>query len=158
MTTLPLDFPGLEAEARRMVGDILDTGLDGSDTMRLANTAQPLIRAHARLLADLTRPESRDRWAWAMAAHMGWKVAGMTTAPAFFLAPATEAEEDADSQPAAWCLSSHGLDVTAWFGGSSVDDAYLNDFTAYVPGLPLDPEQRIEAFRLILHAVFGVTP
>ncbi len=151
---LPLDFPGLEAEARRMVGDVLDTGLDGSDTMRLANTAQPLIRAHARLLADLNRPESRDRWAWLLADRLEWKSESLT-APSFYFAPARGNNEHEDSVPAGWWLMDDDGNVEFFTADEDVAEEWGGTYT---PGLPSDRSMGVEAFRLVLHAAFGVTP
>ena len=61
MTTLPLNFPGLRDEAERLM-DELFTPEPSPDSGRLADAIGPLIRAQARLLADLTRPESRYFW------------------------------------------------------------------------------------------------
>jgi len=143
MTTLPLDFPGLEAEARRMVGDILDTGLDGSDTMRLANTAQPLIRAHARLLADLTRPESQCFWLRALATHERLPLPRVGSP--------------------GWCRRRGGFYLSTPFGAVAFIDFYMNCMEAGhriagIGGIPNNTKGDAEALRLTLHAAFGVTP
>lgn len=152
--SLPLDFPGLEAEARRMVGDILDTGLDGSDTMRLANTAQPLIRAHARLLADLTRPESRDRWAWLLADRLGWESTTLN-APSFYPGPGRNSSEHEDATVDGWWFMDDQGNVQFFTGDQ---DGAKEIEGVHVPGIPAaDWSMGVEAFRFVLHAVFGVT-
>jgi len=146
MTTLPLDFPGLEAEARRMVGDILDTGLDGSDTMRLANTAQPLIRAHARLLTDLTRPESQCFWLRALGARYG--LLPLPVGSLRWLRP--------QHQPGYALSGSWKVILFVPVGFALTGDRYIQ-----IPGVeavPSTPEGDIEGLRLALCAAFGVTP
>lgn len=152
---LPLDFPGLETEARRVVGDILNTDLDGSDTMRLANTAQPLIRAHARLLANLTNPGSRDRWARILAVRLGWKCESLQ-APNFYPTPGRKENENQDPMPSGWSLADDYGNVQFF---TSDKEAAEEMGDTYVPDLPgADRSMGIEAFRLVIHAVFKVTP
>jgi hypothetical protein len=72
MTTLPLDFPPLRAEAARLARERYAVACD---------VQAALIEIEAHLLADLSRPESRDLWVRWLARRLG--LACSTTAPSW---------------------------------------------------------------------------
>lgn len=119
MTTLPLDFPPLREGAEEMareyhaarcaVGGPL---CPGPWEMLFPSEQANRTAAFARLLADLTRPASRDWWVRWLARHHGEKVA--TTAPAWIYVAAVASREHRtidgeyidhdDGRPAMWLL------------------------------------------------------
>ena len=82
--TLPGDFPGLREEALRMEKELISTGARGPSGHLLPDVG--LVHICARLLADLSRPASRDFWARWLAERLGLDVGW--TAPTFAFAPA----------------------------------------------------------------------
>lgn len=137
-TTLPLDFPLLQAEAQRLTVEFLGLDPTGHEAARAGSTAAPAVRAFADLLRRLDRPESRDRWAWLMAAKLGLPEG--LTAPSFRY----------NTYAGGWLFVSGGREF--WFVSS------LGAGDRRVPDLPLDPTQGVEAFRLALCAALGVAP
>ena len=71
-TTLPLTWPPLRAEAERLAREVFHSMYVDDDESEYEDMTwdewlsdkgrERRIRCHARLLADLTRPESRDLW------------------------------------------------------------------------------------------------
>jgi hypothetical protein len=154
MTTLPLDFPCLQAEALRLAEEVTNSGLTQPQRWCLKDDEKLLTAAFARLLADLTRPESRDRWAWLLADRLGWKSESLTS-PSFYFAPARGNNEHEDSGPAGWWLMDDDGNVEFFTADEDVAEEWGGTYT---PGLPSDRAMGVEALRLILHAVFDVTP
>ena len=120
MTALPLDFPPLRAAAEEMarehyaatlvVGDLGTPGISEEsatdNAARLpAALIQSQVRVHARLLADPTRPASRDFWGRWLARHHGLTVGA--TAPGWMLLRKTGVPT--------WCLG--GISGWRWFDG-----------------------------------------
>jgi hypothetical protein len=146
MTALPHDFPGLMAEAHQLTDELLD-GLGMEPCPRDA-----LVRSCARLLADLTRRESRDRWAALMADRLGWEPDALT-APTFYFSPGHVETGHADYQPPGWWL----MDDQGNGQFFTTDDSAAEEMDGtYVVGLPNDWSYGLEAFRVVLFAVFGV--
>jgi hypothetical protein len=106
----------------------------------------------ARLLADLTRPESRDRWARLMAKRLGWGP-GRLIAPGLHSDPGRSQTEHADYQPPGWWLMDDCGNVQFF---TALPEASEEIGGTYVADLPLDPTKGIEAFWRILHTAFGV--
>lgn len=106
---LPLDFPPLVAMAEREAEALYDA-LPAPDVPRekpwapWAEVYRPMrersVAAHARLLADLSRPASRDAWARWLAERVGL-VCGAT-------APSWRLEGDEDGP--CWTLDPGGMD------------------------------------------------
>lgn len=136
MSRLPLDFPGLQAEAQRLTEELLD--VPGVDTDSLRAVSATLCRAFARLLADLTRPESQCFWLRALATRYGLPLP-IVGAPVWRFEPTQ----------AMWVLSIGDGPPMCFLG---YQRAASN--AVYVPGLTgmADP---IEAFRLALCAAFA---
>ena len=147
MSALPLDFPGLQTEAQRLTVEFLGLDPTGHEAARVNSTAAPAVRAFARLLADLDRAESRDRWAALMAAKLGL--------PEGFTAPGFGFDAPYYDEACAWFIRSGGQ--TRYFRRAPMDWMYAH-LDIVIPGLPETATGRPEAFRLALCAVFGVAP
>lgn len=147
MSTLPLDFPGLQAEAQRLAVEVTSSGLTQRQRWCLKDDERLLTAAFARLLADLTRPESRDRWARLLVAKLGFH--GGLTSPGLFFAPAFK------HAPACWALHVNHDELVLF---SAVGGPKQADGLVVVPDLPLERNKGPEALRAILHAVFRVAP
>lgn len=77
---LPADFPGLLEAAEAAAMEAYSAVWGGEDWPILGSRARgQWIAGHARLLADLTRPASRDFWARWLAERVGLTVG--STAP-----------------------------------------------------------------------------
>lgn len=141
-TSLPLDFPGLQEEARRLARELIDA--DDPDLPRPSRVPEHHVRAQARLLANLNRPESRDRWAALMADELG-------------LPPGLTAPNFAWSEHfLCWLLARSGQIMLF-----ADDDPSWLDMRGRacrtVPGLP-GSGRSVEALCAILHAVFRAVP
>ena len=160
MSTLPLDFPGLQIEARRLAEEAIAAAKDPADARRLGTAGGPMSRAFARLLADLTRPESQCFWLRALATKYGqplpalgcptWRRHGHGVAP--------------DGQFFRWyTLSAPGWRVAVH---AYTDDVFLpgvepQDQRVYLAGIrTCSPTAEGDAagLHLALCAAFGVAP
>ena len=77
--TLPADFAPLRVEATRLTCDILNAWPGGAHLAPDVAVRRGMIDAHAALLADLSRPESRDFWARWLAERVGLDASGGVT-------------------------------------------------------------------------------
>lgn len=137
---LPLDFPGLQEEARRLARELIDA--DDPDLPRPSRVPEHHVRAHARLLADLARPESQSFWLRALAARCGVPIPAVG-APSWKYEPTR----------AMWVIGVGSGEMVHCFGGY---DAGFGNWTGHPDLIGMaDP---IVALHLTLHVVFGVTP
>lgn len=144
MTSLPLDFPGLEAEASRLAHELADV----TDVDPVSDGSSPSLRSrdhvlgHARLLADLTRPESQCFWLRALATQRGLALPRVG-------API-------------WMRRPGGYYLSTPSGGVAFVDLYMGpqpgDRAVGIGGQIDSPEGDSEGLRLALCAAFGVTP
>ena len=151
---LPLDFPGLQEEARRLNVELLSASYSAHGPPAYMANAQ------ARLLADLARPESQSFWLRALATRCGqslptvgaplWVRHGYGKGPdgihSRFLTLAAQG----------WEVYFHDHPDGTYLG--CVDRLEHRIKVAGIRGCKPTPEGDIEAFRLVTHAVFKVTP
>jgi hypothetical protein len=164
ITRLPLDFPGLQAEARRLAQEAIASAKDPADARRLGAAGCPMSRAFARLLADLTRPESQCFWLRALAPKVDRHIPTVGAPSWVRSGPLFEA--DGPIGMGCWRPIEgfdYRLSCSVATGAGMVfhdSDQYMVNprYGLRVPGIrrfPPTAEGDLEALRHALHAAFG---
>ena len=164
LATLPLDFPPLVAMAEGMARELYAADdrvyvLRGMPPLP-TSIREPLpqeINRCAVLLADLSRPASRDAWARWLAERVGLTVGN--TAPVWQYEYPSPSPRDADGaphredHPALWALT--GLDFEwAYFASDDEDAEWFPERWHNVPGISAltDPSEALRAAILAVGA------
>lgn len=155
-TTLPLDFPSLQAEARRFTGELLGWSPITLEWANQRHISEYHVRAHARLLSNLACLASQSFWSQNLAARLG--------RPLTVLSPPQLVRD-------IHCSQSYGLNVY-WFMVTGPNGWLMwfhdnpakwdcGDGDLRVPGInevPPTDDGAIEVLWLALHAAYGVAP
>jgi hypothetical protein len=149
-TTLPLDFPLLQDEARRLVIELQLLSLNAVGHWYMHEAGPPMVRAYALFLADLTRQESQNFWLRALAVKLNMEVGVQQP----YLRYNSTCED--------WSLHSPRMpdSLACYFAilkegrtGPNVDRWTVRNWD-----LPMDADKLPEALYLILCDAFGVAP
>ena len=149
-TTIPADFPPLLQAAEEAARETYDAGFDAPPRPNFYNSGgrDHHTRAHARLLADLTRPASRDYWARYLAQRVGLAVGA--TAPTWTRGPV------GSSGRALWQLTAEGVTVFFAEAVSPEEHRGMGNRAWAAPGITTEADPAT-ALLLVLLAL-PVTP
>lgn len=122
MSRLPLDFPPLVALAIDAANDVHSAALlvvlaEHGGVSGSLGPAAVTIKAHARLLSDLTRPDNRDKWLRWLGAALGWPESVHCPDWVFD----DNGDDDLFDEPSSWVLRRY---------------SHAAVFCAHAPGLP----------------------